>query len=117
MHSDPPTKSRFDDCESDLFLMAGRGERIRTSGPCLPKAVLYQAELHPDLVRPLDREAGEGGESLCVGRFGNFRQAGKGGIGLFSREARSVVEPPGRFNSTPDWLQVIEATTLYGLAN
>ena len=24
----------------------GRGERIRTSGPCLPKAVLYQAELH-----------------------------------------------------------------------
>lgn len=25
----------------------GRGERIRTSGPCLPKAVLYQAELHP----------------------------------------------------------------------
>ena len=28
----------------------GRGERIRTSGPCLPKAVLYQAELHPDLI-------------------------------------------------------------------
>ena len=28
----------------------GRGERIRTSGPCLPKAVLYQAELHPDWV-------------------------------------------------------------------
>ena len=27
----------------------GRGERIRTSGPCLPKAVLYQAELHPDV--------------------------------------------------------------------
>ncbi len=26
----------------------GRGERIRTSGPCLPKAVLYQAELHPE---------------------------------------------------------------------
>ena len=26
----------------------GRGERIRTSGPCLPKAVLYQAELLPD---------------------------------------------------------------------
>ena len=29
----------------------GRGERIRTSGPCLPKAVLYQAELHPDLIK------------------------------------------------------------------
>ena len=27
-------------------LFAGRSERIRTSGPCLPKAVLYQAELH-----------------------------------------------------------------------
>ncbi len=27
----------------------GRSERIRTSGPCLPKAVLYQAELHSDL--------------------------------------------------------------------
>jgi hypothetical protein len=25
----------------------GRGERIRTSGNCFPKAVLYQAELHP----------------------------------------------------------------------
>ena len=24
----------------------GRSERIRTSDPCLPKAVLYQAELH-----------------------------------------------------------------------
>ncbi len=30
------------------FAIHGRGERIRTSGPCLPKAVLYQAELHPD---------------------------------------------------------------------
>jgi hypothetical protein len=28
----------------------GRGERIRTSGPCLPKTVLYQAELLPDRV-------------------------------------------------------------------
>jgi hypothetical protein len=26
----------------------GREKRIRTSGPCLPKAVLYQAELFPD---------------------------------------------------------------------
>ena len=30
----------------------GRGERIRTSGPCLPKTVLYQAELLPDRTRP-----------------------------------------------------------------
>ena len=28
--------------------MNGRSERIRTSGPCLPNAVLYQAELHSD---------------------------------------------------------------------
>lgn len=27
--------------------LSGRGERIRTSDPCLPKAVLYQAEPHP----------------------------------------------------------------------
>ena len=26
----------------------GRGKRIRTSGLCLPKAALYQAELSPD---------------------------------------------------------------------
>ncbi len=28
--------------------LIGRGKRIRTSGPCLPKTVLYQAELFPD---------------------------------------------------------------------
>ena len=28
--------------------MPGRGERIRTSDSCVPNAVLYQAELHPD---------------------------------------------------------------------
>ena len=27
---------------------AGRSERIRTSGPCVPNTVLYQAELHSD---------------------------------------------------------------------
>ena len=31
-----------------LRLLNGRSERIRTSGPCLPKTVLYQAELHSD---------------------------------------------------------------------
>lgn len=29
-------------------LSAGRGERIRTSGPYVPNVVLYQAELLPD---------------------------------------------------------------------
>jgi hypothetical protein len=28
------------------FAMIGRSERIRTSGPCVPNTVLYQAELH-----------------------------------------------------------------------
>ena len=27
---------------------SGRGERIRTSDSCVPNAVLYQAELHPE---------------------------------------------------------------------
>ena len=30
----------------------GRGERIRTSDSCVPNAVLYQAELHPELPLP-----------------------------------------------------------------
>ena len=36
------------------LIKPGRGKRIRTSGPCLPKAVLYRAELFPDrhLIRP-----------------------------------------------------------------
>lgn len=36
-------------CKQTLSQEIGRGERIRTSGPCLPKTVLYQAELLPDL--------------------------------------------------------------------
>ena len=31
-----------------LGLLLGRGEWIRTSDTCVPNAVLYQAELHPD---------------------------------------------------------------------
>lgn len=29
----------------------GRSERIRTSGPCVPNTVLYQAELHSEADR------------------------------------------------------------------
>ena len=32
------------------FAIAGRGERIRTSDSYVPNVVLYQAELHPDLI-------------------------------------------------------------------
>ena len=31
-----------------MQLSSGRGSRIRTCGPLLPKQVLYQAELCPD---------------------------------------------------------------------
>src|SRR5487761_2762851 len=31
----------------------GRGERIRTSDSCVPNAVLYQAELHPEAINRL----------------------------------------------------------------
>ena len=38
----------------------GRGKRIRTSGPCLPKTVLYQAELFPDRIAASFRAVGQG---------------------------------------------------------
>ena len=38
------------------ILFSGRGEWIRTTGPCLPKTVLYQAELHPDYVTDIRRK-------------------------------------------------------------
>ena len=31
-----------------MIEIAGRSEWIRTTGPCLPKTVLYQAELHSE---------------------------------------------------------------------
>ncbi len=34
--------------EGGFSCICGRGKRIRTSGPCVPNAVLYQAELFPD---------------------------------------------------------------------
>ena len=42
----------------------GRSERIRTSGPCLPKTVLYQAELHSDARSALARRRGDV-QALC----------------------------------------------------
>ncbi len=35
------------------------GKRIRTSGPCLPKTVLYQAELFPDRDRHIAAPASQ----------------------------------------------------------
>ena len=42
------TKAKGLDSHLILWLFYGRGERIRTSDSCVPNAVLYQAELHPD---------------------------------------------------------------------
>ena len=49
----------------------GRGERIRTSGPCLPKAVLYQAELLPDRNRLMPS-----GSRASIGGSGGERKRG-----------------------------------------
>ena len=58
-----------------LFLIpkTGRGKRIRTSGPCLPKTVLYQAELFPD--RSFTPEMGARQERAYKRRFRGW-QAG-----------------------------------------
>ena len=40
----PKSRHTLESAERKL----GRGERIRTSDSCVPNAVLYQAELHPE---------------------------------------------------------------------
>ena len=49
-----------------------RGERIRTSGPCLPKAVLYQAELHPVVIGIVWRLIITVGGEVCQTNQGIF---------------------------------------------
>ena len=36
-----------------MYGLIGRGDRIRTYDPHVPNVVLYQAELHPDMVDSL----------------------------------------------------------------
>lgn len=36
------------------YMGSGRGDKIRTCGHLLPKRVLYQTELHPDIEPMLD---------------------------------------------------------------
>ena len=56
--------SAADRCGPALIeLQNGRGERIRTSGPCVPNAMLYQAELHPvRAAEPRDEGRGRQGK-------------------------------------------------------
>lgn len=51
-----------------MLRKCGRGKRIRTSGPCLPKTVLYQAELFPDRCR--SRFVGSSVRQECAYREG-----------------------------------------------
>ena len=70
----------------------GRGERIRTSGPCLPKTVLYQAELLPDRIGPRLREAA-GAKQGAPYRWGlrhtQAGNSGKSGLGRISAAKRA----------------------------
>ena len=54
------------------IVYAGRGERIRTSGPYVPNVVLYQAELLPGRKSPGDLIGPMAGRSLrrLIGRLG-----------------------------------------------
>ena len=60
-----------------MFELIGRGERIRTSGPCLPKTVLYQAELLPDRVSGTKAARETGGGSIRRGRGERKRLSGR----------------------------------------
>jgi poly(3-hydroxybutyrate) depolymerase len=77
----------------------GRGERIRTSGPCLPKAVLYRAELLPDTVRkttvfdPYANTKKNNIVSLCLLQDLGHTQPGK----TMSPERKTAEEIPRRF--------------------
>ena len=58
--------------------MVGRSEWIRTTGPCLPKTVLYQAELHSDVARNADQAAGYIPFGTVVGKKTLTVRAGAG---------------------------------------
>ncbi len=59
--------SPFDPRTDKAPAQNGRGERIRTSGPCLPKTVLYQAELLPDR-NPLECDVSRGAGAKAAAR-------------------------------------------------
>ena len=84
-------------------LLVGRSERIRTSGPCVPNTVLYQAELHsgsrPEplgVYRALDRA----GQDAAVGLI--HRAAGTGHVrSVSARLPRESVASSGSTASAP----------------
>jgi hypothetical protein len=66
--------------------IGGRGKRIRTSGPCVPNAVLYQAELFPDAFAFNDLQASTvfkvvALSIICPEGTGLWHQYGKGAKG------------------------------------
>ena len=83
----------IDPCET------GRSERIRTFDPRLPKAVLYQAELHSETVcaseGTVDGEIRQRGQRIAKIRLRKRSECGLGLLRLLFREPRSVVDRVG----------------------
>ena len=65
----------------------------------------------------LDREAGQRRESLAERGFRQGAECGQRVVGLGSREARSVLKPPGRFNCVQYFTQLLAAAVLDGGAD
>ena len=73
----------------------GRSERIRTSGPCVPNTVLYQAELRSvgRVTVPRRRVPRGSGDIPSVARLGKRRRVRSGGMaGIRGRGGRSRAE-------------------------
>jgi hypothetical protein len=80
--------------------IAGRSERIRTSGPCVPNTVLYQAELHSGQAGAYSpaRQCRQGG-ARSARRRSRARDAGARGAAApraHRLPPRRAAAPPGR---------------------
>jgi hypothetical protein len=54
-------------------LCFGRSDRIRTCDPCVPNAVLYQAELHSDIVKRTSDSSQQQRASIVAELFYNLK--------------------------------------------
>src|SRR5580765_3123292 len=79
-----------------------RGDWIRTSGPCFPKAVLYQAELHPVLITSFYYKSCESMQCLFVRRFGYVCECVTRLICMLFCSVCSVLDGAGGFNNFDD---------------
>ncbi len=91
-------------CLKSMLKNGGRGERIRTSDSCVPNAVLYQAELHPETTSSIT--------STCSNHFklvgSNCTQEGVSGqIQIFSRTCLKVCHKVARLVLGREYAQLI----------